>query len=99
MALKCSETMHTNKRVGEGGGHIFVSDGIDTIDASQIERPPWYSVSSYFPCNGSGHSYYVDNVSVQEDMHELMMYNSDPSLRHGLEEVPGSRYWIFRTTR
>ena len=54
-ALKCSEDMHSNHRVGEGGDTIFVADGVDTIDASQIERPAWYAITSYLPCVGGGH--------------------------------------------
>ena len=65
----CSEGLHNDERVGLGGKNIFVSPGVDTIDASEVEKPPWWTPQALMlalPCIGGGHSYYIDNLSVQK---------------------------------
>jgi esterase/lipase superfamily enzyme/TRAP-type C4-dicarboxylate transport system substrate-binding protein len=96
-ALMCSEGIHSDRRVGQGGDSVFVSPGVDTIDASEVEKPPsWAGWLGSIPCIGGGHSYYIDNLSVQADIHELISLGVEPSQRHGLVRLSGKDYWVFK---
>jgi esterase/lipase superfamily enzyme/TRAP-type C4-dicarboxylate transport system substrate-binding protein len=95
MALKCSEVFHNGRRVGQGGENVFVSPDVDTIDASEVERKPGFLDWLSKPC-ARGHSYYIDNLSVQEDIHELIASGVDPPRRHRLVKKIGGDYWVFK---
>jgi esterase/lipase superfamily enzyme/TRAP-type C4-dicarboxylate transport system substrate-binding protein len=96
-ALACSGLFHGDRRVGQGGDNVFVSPDVDTIDASDVEQPAtvWAKLFSV-PCDG-GHSYYIDNLSVQQDIHEWIGSGVQPAQRHGLVKVVGKEYWIFKS--
>jgi esterase/lipase superfamily enzyme len=98
-ALMCSERLHVDRRVGQGGSDIFVEKGIDTIDVSGVEKPSGLSLkllSSWLPCSWTGHAYYISNLSVQEDIHELITLDAEPPRRHGIIRKNGADYWVFK---
>ena len=102
--LACSHTSHSDQRVGQAGADIFVENGIDTIDASRVEHSTgfskvWNTVTSSLPCWMTGHSYYISNLSVQNDIHELIEFGAEPLHRHGLVKInraDGKSYWALR---
>lgn len=93
-ALACSRKFHSNRRLGEAGQDIFVSQGIETIDASGVGPS---ANSSWFPCS-AGHSYLMRNARVQADLQTLFLSELPPGSRHGLipKERGGLPYWVFR---
>lgn len=74
-------------RAGESGSEIVVLDGIDTIDASNVDT------------SLMGHSYYGDNRAIVSDLYYLIGHDYSPDSRHGLERVAREsiHYWKFRT--
>lgn len=84
-ALKVSKRIHRYRRLGESGKNIFVSNDIDTIDATNVDT------------SLMGHSYYGDNRSIISDIYYLIKYGFEPDSRHALKpvEIGSYRYWIF----
>lgn len=85
-ALRFSKTVHGYQRAGESGENIVIEDGIDTVDATEVD-------TSFL-----GHSYYADNRSVISDMYYLIKDNLAPSDRFGLENISSIKgtYWSFK---
>ena len=70
--------------MGDSGPEVLIVDGIDTIDATAVD-------SSLL-----GHTYYGSNVTVLDDLGQLLQ-NQPIESRHYLKSiVHGSRpYWAF----
>ena len=81
-ALKASQEIHGNDRLGLSGKNIMVLDGMDTVDASEIDT------------SLLGHAYYGSQKVVVEDLLELIIRGLDPSQR---KLIPGKiGEWDFR---
>lgn len=84
-ALAASKKLHGGARLGESGDNLVVLNGIETIDASNVDT------------DFIGHSYYGDRRGILADM--WYMFNGDlrASQRCCLNSARshGLRYWIF----
>lgn len=87
-ALQLSRKLHGGyPRAGEVVDGVHVFDGVDSIDASDVDT------------GLLGHSYYGDNRSVVSDIFQLLTRNDDPDKRFGMQasdNAQGRRYWAFR---
>jgi esterase/lipase superfamily enzyme len=90
LALDASRTFNSgDPRAGDAGENLVVVPGIETIDVSSGD-------SSLL-----GHSYYGDNVSVLQDIEDLLR-DQPASSRQFLEQVShhgGLTYWTFQPLR
>jgi esterase/lipase superfamily enzyme len=84
-ALAGSQKFHTYPRAGDAGDGLVVVEGVDTIDASEID------VSLL----GLGHSYVGDVRAVVSDLFNLIRHGHSPAERGGLDEAlrGTARYW------
>ena len=84
LALLASRYFHQGSRAGDSGPEVLVMDGIDTIDATAVD-------SSLL-----GHSYYGSNVTVLDDLGQLLQ-NQPVESRHYLRSIvtPTRPYWAF----
>jgi len=73
-ALKVSQTIHASMRLGQSGGSMLVLDGMDTVDASEIDT------------SMIGHGYYGSHELVVRDIFNLVIKGLDPPER---KLVPG----------
>jgi len=85
-ALKASNRFQDYPRAGDAGANLFLFDGIETIDATNVNTTP------------SGRASLADNASVLADMHHLIRDGKGPAERSGLQTVHASsgRYWKFK---
>lgn len=85
-ALNLSKTLRVGKiRLGQGGQNIFVSDGIDSIDASDVMS------------EGNHHSYIFETRELLMDMNILFQEGWEPSKRRLINKTKnGLFYWLFR---
>jgi esterase/lipase superfamily enzyme len=88
-ALWLSRVLHHGPRAGDSGADVVVRDGIDTIDASQVDS----SLLSL------GHSYFSNRLSVLTDLAQLIRHDTPPNKRRGLQQAPRGRYWIMESER
>ncbi|MFT4103730.1 MAG: alpha/beta fold hydrolase [Burkholderiaceae bacterium] len=85
-ALAASALVHRYPRLGEGGEALFLSSGIDSIDATNSA-----SMRRAF-----GHSYISDSPPVLGDLQDLLLHRFRPAQR-GLAPIParGQGAWQF----
>lgn len=85
-ALGLSKKIHGYQRAGETTGELVIVNGMDTIDASNVDT------------SLVGHTYYGDNRSIISDMHYLLKTQLPVKDRAGLSSVgkEPSLYWIFK---
>ena len=88
LALIASRYFNQGDRAGDSGAQVVVLDGIETIDATAVD-------SSLL-----GHSYYGSNVTVLDDLGQLLK-NQPIASRHYLKLIAtGSQaYWAFEPMR
>jgi esterase/lipase superfamily enzyme len=88
LALKVSKTVHGYPRAGDAGGALVIVDGVDTIDATNVDTS----------LLGLGHSYFGSKRSILNDMFNLITQGQAPDLRFDLEAAPADRgkYWLYR---
>ena len=84
MALLASQAIHKYPRAGQAGEGLVVVDGVETIDASELDT------------GLMSHSYIGDHTSILSDIFYLLRRGS-PGDRFGLVEMasPLGRYWAF----
>ena len=75
LALGTSEFLHGGNRLGMGGKSLFVTSGIDSIDASAVTK-------EFFALN---HSYFGDKTSVLSDIFFLIRQALPPEKRPHLK--------------
>ncbi|MDF1825016.1 MAG: alpha/beta hydrolase [Verrucomicrobiales bacterium] len=81
-ALKLSQSIHGNSRLGLSGASLLVMGGMDTVNASGIDT------------SMLGHGYYGSHKVVVTDIFNLIIKGLDPVKR---ELIPGSHgEWDFR---
>jgi esterase/lipase superfamily enzyme len=88
LALQASQRLARYPRAGQSGDGIVVVDGVDTIDASELDT------------GLMSHSYFGDRTSILSDLYYLIRDNTPASRRFGLAAAThpsGLRYWVFRT--
>jgi len=85
-AIEISKQVHEYPRAGESGPDIVIVNGVDTIDASNVD-------TSFI-----GHSYFADKRTVLSDLYYVLSEGKPPSERYSLEEktCPKGLYWAFR---
>jgi esterase/lipase superfamily enzyme len=85
-ALLASKAFHGYPRAGESGEGLVVSDGVETIDASDVSG------------GLLGHSYFAEDRRMMEDIYALLQTGQRAGARFGLEEVDtrAGRHWTFR---
>jgi esterase/lipase superfamily enzyme len=86
-ALKASMSVHGGyPRAGIAGVDITIVDGLDTIDASDVD-------TSFM-----GHSYFGDNRSIISDIFYLIKHGFSPNDRSGLKPktIQNLGYWFFQ---
>jgi esterase/lipase superfamily enzyme len=85
-ALKASQKYHAYPRLGDSSEDLVIIDGIETIDATNIN-------SDFI-----GHSYYAENRSIISDLFYLFRDGKGAAHRFGLMPVnsKSGRYWVFR---
>jgi len=91
-ALWLSRRFHKAQRVGYIDGEPFVTDGVETIDASNVDT----SLLGL----GIGHGYYGNVRAVLTDLGTLLSEGIAASNRHGLNPTalktdPRKTYWSF----
>ncbi len=83
-ALAFSRVVHDNQMAGEGGQNIVLLDGIDTIDASELDP------------DLLGHSYFSEVPSVIDDLFKLLRHRLGPDERRLESRQRGNaRYWLL----
>jgi esterase/lipase superfamily enzyme len=85
-ALLASKAFHGYPRAGDSGAALVVVDGMETIDASDAAG------------GLLGHSYFVEDRRIMEDIFGLLQTGQRADNRFGLESRESSqgRYWTFR---
>lgn len=84
-ALSSSETLRLGlPRLGDGGNSLFVANGVDTVDASNIES------------GGNHHSYIFETKELLTDLHYLLNFGMPPVQRRLRARVKNKlTYWLF----
>ncbi len=86
-ALQMSERLHGEARAGRGGNYIIVMDGVDSIDASEVELEE-------FEIN---HSHAFDVPEAAGDLGQLINQNLTADKRNLRPATKnGIRYWFIR---
>jgi esterase/lipase superfamily enzyme len=88
IALKASRAVHGYPRAGEAGASLAVVDGVDTIDASEVDTS----------LVGLHHSYFGSKRSILADMFTLIGQRLEPDKRFELQSAgeAGRKYWSYR---
>ncbi len=81
-ALLASRVINQTRRAGEGGEHLCIVDGVDSIDASRVKT------------NFLGHGYVTHSMQLLLDIFQLVNDNRAPALRPTL--MQRGRAWIFQ---
>ena len=87
LALGASQKAHKYARAGDAGDGVVLSAGMETIDASAVDK-------SFI-----GHSYFCDNCAILKDMFNLIMEGQSAAKpRDGLDErkTPEGIYWALK---
>jgi esterase/lipase superfamily enzyme len=81
-ALQASRVVHRHPRAGDP---ILIVNGVDTIDASEVET------------DLLGHSYFSQSRELLADMHAILFKDEPPSSRFGLTEMEHAEgtYYAF----
>ncbi|EMK01215.1 MULTISPECIES: alpha/beta hydrolase [unclassified Leptospira] len=85
-ALKFSKKVNGYPRLGDSGAGLVVLEGIETIDASNVDT------------DFMGHSYFAESKSILSDMYYLIKDNVRAGKRFSLEEISmgSGKYWKFK---
>ena len=85
-ALRLSDEFRLGlPRLGESGKYLFVADGIDTVEASNVKT------------DAIGHGYFSNTKVLLDDIHDVVDNEMDPNKRH-LRELQWEGdlvYWLF----
>ena len=84
-ALHFSEKIRGGRsRLGDSGNSLFVEDGIDTVDASNVKS------------GGNHHSYIFDTKELISDLHFLLNLGLTPLARRLRARLKDNlTYWLF----
>ncbi|MCK6451951.1 MAG: TRAP transporter substrate-binding protein DctP [Alphaproteobacteria bacterium] len=87
-ALIVSKGAHLSQRVGQGGEQVFATEGVDSVDVSDIS-------SDLFATN---HSYMLTHRSILSDLSQLVIAKMPPAQRTGLIGQPAHKpvYWYMK---
>ena len=85
--LKASTKFQNYPRAGDSGSNLVLFDGIETIDATNVNT----ALMHYFHIS--------DNTSVLADIYQLIRDGKKPAERTGLKTVNASpgQYWRFKS--
>lgn len=85
-ALIASKTFNGHPRAGDSGRGLVIVPGVETVDASDASR------------GLLGHSYFMEDRRIMEDIYAILTTGQRSDNRFGLEPVdtPEGRYWTFR---
>lgn len=84
-ALIASKAVHGYPRAGDAGEGLTIVDGIETIDASDVN-------TSFL-----GHTFYAKEPSVLEDIFYLVHHRLRANERYGIQtqEMEKGKYWVI----
>jgi esterase/lipase superfamily enzyme len=87
LTLKASTKFQNYPRAGDSGSNLILFDGIETIDATNVNT----GLMRYFRI--------TDNSSVLADIYQLIRDGKKPAERSGLKTVNASlgQYWRFKS--
>lgn len=84
-ALQASKKVHQYPRAGESGDHLVLTEGLDTIDVSDIDT------------DLLGHSYFATTQSLLQDIYKLVRHGHSPLQRELREHRRRIlKYWTLR---
>lgn len=84
-AIDISNDLHGYPRAGESGEHLVVMEGLDTIDASQVDT------------DLLGHTYFAQTRVLLSDLYLLLQYGQTPAERNLLERQKDTlTYWAIQ---
>jgi esterase/lipase superfamily enzyme len=83
-ALRASKAVHKYPRAGDSGEHLVLLDGLDTIDATEVNT------------GFMRHSYIGENRSILADVYDLLRGTPPPRFRLRRRERDGREYWMFK---
>ena len=84
-AIDISNDLHGYPRAGESGEHLVVMDGLDTIDASQVDT------------DLLGHTYFAQTRVLLSDLYLLLQHGQPPAERNLLERQKDTlTYWAIQ---
>lgn len=88
VALKASKLVHGYPRAGDAGDALVVVDGVDTVDATNVDT----SLISL------RHSYFGAKRSILSDMFNLIRHGHPPDDRMDLQVAMSAsgQYWLYR---
>ena len=86
LTLKASNKYQNYPRVGDSGSNLVVFDGIETIDATNVDT------------GLARHTQLAENSSLTADLYRLIREGKSPAERSGLKAVNAvaGRYWRFK---
>ena len=86
-ALKVSNEVHGNPRLGQAGEHLTIFEQVESIDISAIGTRRF-----------SGHIYHLFNPEVIDDLTELLTTGKSAAQRSRLKATQneGLRYWLLQ---
>lgn len=86
LALVASKQVHGYARAGDSGQGLVVVEGIETIDASNVDT------------SLLGHSYFAETRTLISDMFYLIGTGNRADKRFGLRRIDaqGGKYWMFK---
>ena len=83
-ALNASRSLHGYPRAGESGENMVLVEGVETVDASDVDT------------DLLGHNYFAQTQAVLVDLYNLIRYGSSPDQRNlKREEREGRFYWVL----
>jgi esterase/lipase superfamily enzyme len=89
-ALLLSKELNGAPRAGDSGAGLIVMNGMETLDATNIDTSLFWSLS---------HGYIANERTILNDLHYLIMDGMPAFRRHGLEPIPSRvdpKYWKFK---
>lgn len=88
VALRASKVVHGYPRAGDAGASLVVVDGVDTIDASEVDTS----------LIGLRHSYFGSARSILGDIAALLAHRLAPDKRFEIQPAGNAarRYWSYR---
>ena len=85
-ALMASKAFNGYPRAGDSGAGLVIAPGVETVDASDASR------------GLLGHSYFMEDRRIMEDIYAILVSGQTSDNRFGLEgiDTEEGRYWVFR---
>lgn len=83
-AIRLSMWLHWFRRAGEGGNHIAVAKGMDSVDASALRT------------DILGHDYFINPQTILRDIQAVLRGESPPRQNLVKRQHPNGEVWLYR---